>query len=188
MELVIKGKNIVITDALKDYAREKLGRVTHFMEDIRQAHVELTVIRNPSVSENQIVEVTLHANGTLIRGEEASTDMYASIDLVSDKIARQLKRHKQRLEDRRHARTKTVAVVAEEAAIEPTQVDEAPQIVRIRDAVMMDLTPEDAAYQLDLSGKDFLTFHNRLTGQFAVLYHRRDGNYGLIEPSQHPQP
>ncbi|MBM3266175.1 MAG: ribosome-associated translation inhibitor RaiA [Candidatus Sericytochromatia bacterium] len=185
MELVIKGKNIEITDSLRDYAAKKLGRITKSASDsVQSAHVELTVIKNPSVAENQVVEVTLFANGNVIRGEEASDSMYASIDLVSDKIERQLKRYKKRLEDRRHHRTKTsMAVVTEEEAAEITTEEEAPQIVKARDYELKPLAPEDAAYHLDLSGKDFLVFLNRNTDQVSVIYHRRDGNYGLIEPN-----
>ncbi|MBM3274091.1 MAG: ribosome-associated translation inhibitor RaiA, partial [Candidatus Sericytochromatia bacterium] len=83
MELVIKGKNIEITESLRDYAAKKLGRITKTADSVQSAHVELTVIKNPSVAENQVVEVTLFANGNVIRGEEASDSMYASIDLVS---------------------------------------------------------------------------------------------------------
>lgn len=183
MELVIKGKNIDITESLRDYAAKKLGRITKNTDGIQSAHVELTVIKNPSVAENQVVEVTLFANGNVIRGEEASDSMYASIDLVSDKIERQLKRYKQRLEDRRHNRQKTsMAVVTEEQATEITTDEEAPQIVKIRNYELKPMAPEDAAYQLDISGNDFLVFFNRNTDAVSVIYHRRDGNYGLIEP------
>lgn len=185
MELVIKGKNIDVTDALRDYAHKKLGRITKHVDGILSTQIELSVIKNPSVSENQVVEVTLFASGTVIRGEEASDSMYASIDLVSDKIERQLQRHKKRMEDRRHNRTKTaLAIVPEEAAVEVTTEEEAPQIVKVRNYELKPMAPEDAAYQLDLSGKDFLVFINRLTDLVSVIYHRRDGNYGLIEPNQ----
>ncbi|MBU6428386.1 MAG: ribosome-associated translation inhibitor RaiA [Cyanobacteria bacterium REEB65] len=184
MELVITGKNIDVTDSLRKYASEKLQRITKHVDGILSTQVELSVIKNPSVSDNQVVEVKLVANGTVIRGEEASDGMYKSIDLVSDKIERQVRRHKQRMEDRRHHRTKTaLAVVPEEAAREITTEEEAPQIVKQRQEVKP-LAPEDAAYQLDLSGKDFMIFLNRDTGAMAVIYHRRDGNYGLIEPAR----
>jgi putative sigma-54 modulation protein len=183
MELVIKGKNIELTESLRDYAAKKLGRITKHVDGIRSTQVELSVIKNPSVADNQVVEVTLFANGNVIRGEEASDSMYASIDLVSDKIERQLRRHKQRLEDRRHHRQKTaLAVVSEEEAIEVASESESPQIVRVRSYELKPMAPEDAAYQLDLSGKDFLVFVNRDNDQVSVIYHRRDGNYGLIEP------
>ena len=184
MELVITGKGIDITDALRKYAADKLNRITRNVDGILSTQVEFSIIKNPSVSDNQVVEVKLVAGGTIIRGEEASDGMYKSIDLVSDKIERQIRRHKQRLEDRRHNRTKTaLAIVPEEAAREVTTAEEALQIVKQRYEVKP-LAPEDAAYQLDLSGKDFLVFHNRETEKTAVIYHRRDGNYGLIEPGQ----
>ncbi len=184
MELVITGKNIDVTDALRKYAADKLVRITRNIDGILSTQVELSVIKNPSVSDNQVVEVKLVANGTVIRGEEASDGMYKSIDLVSDKIERQIRRHKQRLEERRRERTKTaMAIVPEEAAKEITSAEEAPQIVRQQYEVKP-LAPEDAAYQLDLSGKDFLVFLDRATEKVAVIYHRRDGNYGLIEPGQ----
>lgn len=184
MELVITGKGIDVTEALRKYAADKLNRITRNVDGILSTQVEFSVIRNPSVSENQVVEVKLVAGGTVIRGEEASDGMYKSIDLVSDKIERQIRRHKQRLEDRRHNRTKTaLAIVPEEAAREVTSAEEAPQIVR-QGYEARPFAPEDAAYQLDLSGKDFMVFFNRETEALSVIYHRRDGNYGLIEPSR----
>ncbi|MBI6545806.1 MAG: ribosome-associated translation inhibitor RaiA [Cyanobacteria bacterium NC_groundwater_1444_Ag_S-0.65um_54_12] len=184
MELVIKGKNLDVTDSLREYATRKLGRLTRSIDGIMSAQVELSVIKNPSVADNQIVEVTLMAGGTVIRGEDASNSMYASIDQVSDKIERQLRRLKQRMEDRRHHRTKTsVAVVSEEEAAEVFPETESPQIIKLPSCELKPMAPEDAAYQLDLSGKDFLVFINRHTEAVAVIYHRRDGNYGLIEPT-----
>jgi len=92
MDLVIKGKNMDVTEPLRDYAQQKLSRITKILDDIIDTQVEFNVIKNKSVQNNQIVQVTLHLSGGVIRAEEAKDNMYAAIDLVTDKIERQLRR------------------------------------------------------------------------------------------------
>lgn len=186
MELVVKGKNIDVTDSLRDYAQKKLGRVTKHVDGILETRVEFSVIKNPSVSENQIVEVTLIANGTVIRGEESSDNMYASIDLVSDKIERQIRRYQQRTNKRvrewgHHPPKTSVALAPEESYTEEEETGP-PEIVRVKSFEVKPMTPDEASHQMELLGHNFFVFINQETNRVAVMYHRRDGNYGLIEP------
>ncbi|MFN3431531.1 MAG: ribosome hibernation-promoting factor, HPF/YfiA family [Candidatus Sericytochromatia bacterium] len=189
MDLVIKGKNMDVTDSLRDYAQQKLGRITKILDGIIDAQVEFNVIKNKRVANDQIVEVTLHLSGGVIRAEEAKDNMYAAIDLVTDKVERQLKRFKGKHNS--YDRTKTSSGVLEIELEVPVTVvnaeefeeerDDA-QIVRNKQIEVNPMSPEEAARQLEMLGHDFYVFRNSESKEVNVLYHRRDGHYGLIEP------
>jgi putative sigma-54 modulation protein len=189
MELVVKGKNLDVTDALRDYASQKLSRITRYFDGIIDAQVGLNVIKNKSVHNNQIVEVTLHLSGGVIRAEESKDNMYAAIDLVTDKIERQLNRFKSKHHGN-FERTKTSAGVMEELELPVTLVsveefeeeNENPQIVRNKKVPITTMAPQEAARQMEMLGHDFFVFRSDADGQINILYHRRDGHYGLIEP------
>ncbi len=191
MDMVIKGKNVDLTDALREYAQQKLGRVTKFFDGIIDVSVALNVIKNKSVHNNQIVEVTLHLSGGVIRAEEAKDNMYAAIDLVTDKIERQLRRFKGK-HHTNFERTKTSSGVLEMvqsvAVVEPEQFEEesdTPQIVRNKSFEIKPMDAEEAARQMEMLGHDFFVYLNPESNRVNVLYHRRDGHYGLIEPIVH---
>ncbi|HBN07906.1 MAG TPA: ribosome-associated translation inhibitor RaiA [Cyanobacteria bacterium UBA8530] len=184
MDLVVKGKNIDVTDSLRDYAQKKLGRITKNIQGVIETQVELSVIKNKSVPDNQIAEVTLIANGTVIRGVETTDNMYASIDLVSDKIERQLRKYHDKLHAKNN-RTKVSEVIMEEMASLETATEEAPfvpQIVRLKSFELKPMGPEEAAHQMEMLGHTFYLFLNQETNAVNVVYHRKDGNFGLIEP------
>jgi putative sigma-54 modulation protein len=190
MDLVIKGKNMDVTESLRDYAQQKLSRITKIFDSIIDAQVEFNVIKNKSVQNDQIVEVTLHLSGGVIRAEEAKDNMYAAIDLVTDKVERQLRRFK----GKHHSnfeRTKTSSGVLELELEAPVQVvtpeefeeeSEYSQIVRNKQISVQPMTAEEAARQMEMLGHDFFVFRNTDSKEVNVLYHRRDGHYGLIEP------
>lgn len=189
MDLVIRGKNMDVTDSLRDYAQQKLGRITKILDGIIDAQVEFNVIKNKRVANDQIVEVTLHLSGGVIRAEEAKDNMYAAIDLVTDKVERQLKRFKGKHNS--YDRTKTSSGVLEiELEVPVTVVSaeefeeerEEAQIVRNKQIEVNAMSPEEAARQLEMLGHDFYVFRNSESKEVNVLYHRRDGHYGLIEP------
>lgn len=186
MELVITGHRVDVTEALRDYAEKKIGKVTRNVEGVIETQIELSVNRNPSVPDNQIVEVTLIAKGTVIRAEESSENMYASLDLVADKIERQIRRYRQKLNGHdRHHRQKTASIAAEPlgAVTEAEEEEIHREIIPTRSFPVRVMSPDDAAAQLDILGHNFLMFVNQFTEQVNVVYHRKDGNYGLIEPS-----
>lgn len=184
MELVITGHHVEVTDALRDYAEKKIGRVTRNVDGVRETQVEFSINRNPSVTDCQIVEVTLFAKGTVLRAEEASASMYASLDQVADKLERQIRKYRQKLSGHdRHHRQKTAVVVAEEAAVVEAPEEFPREIVPSKSFPVTSMSPDDAAAQMDLLGHDFFMFINKFTEQVNVIYHRKDGNYGLIEPS-----
>lgn len=189
MELVIRGKNMDVTESLRDYAQQKVSRITKIFDNIIDAQVEFNVIKNKSVQNDQIVEVTLHLSGGVIRAEEAKDNMYAAIDLVTDKVERQLRRFKGKQNN--FDRTKTSSGVMELELETPVTVvtpeefeeeREEPQIVRNKQIEVGAMTPEEAARQMEMLGHTFYVFRNEETNTVNVLYHRRDGHYGLIEP------
>jgi putative sigma-54 modulation protein len=188
MDLLIRGKNVDVTESLRDYAHQKLGRITKILDGIIDAQVGFNVIKNKSVHNNQIVEVTLHLSGGVIRAEEAKDNMYAAIDLVTDKLERQLRRFKGK-HHTNFERVKTSGGVLElepPAAIvsaeEFEEESDTPQIVRNKSFEVKQMDPGEAARQMELLGHNFFVFLNAENDKLNVLYHRRDGHYGLIEP------
>lgn len=191
MHVTVTGRNIDLTPALKDYLIEKLKRAQKHFDQPLDATALLSVAKNPSIANNQTAEVTLKVNGTVIRGEESTENMYASIDLVADKIERQLRKYKtrywQRVTKGRADAPVPFDVGTEEDddfAVEKAITFEPirPKIVRSKKFPLKPMKPEEAASHMDLLGHDFFMFINSETGQVNTVYHRRDGNYGLIEP------
>ncbi len=188
MKLLVHGKNIEITASIHDYVDRRLeNAVKHFQGLASKIDVHLSVARNQRISEKHIAEVTVTANGKIIRAQECSTSLYASIDLVADKISRQLRKYKERhLHKVTHARAKTGTAVAEK--IVPTTLvgDREPQlpaaVVRAKYFAMPPMSLEEALEQLHLVDHDFYVFCNRETAEINVIYKRKHGGYGAIQP------
>jgi putative sigma-54 modulation protein len=189
VKLTVKGRNINLSDALTAYADEKIGRLGRYLADGARCDLELSTEKNPSIADNQVAEVTIFTKGPVIRAREASPDMYASIDLVADKLERQVKRYRGKLVARSHP-THREAMAAQgfqlpEPEEEAAAAGEAvPRIVKVKQFVAKPMTPEEATLQLELVGHDFFVFTNSESQDTAVVYRRRDGDYGLIEPRQ----
>ncbi len=187
MLVTVKGKNVEVTDALKRYAEKKVQKLEKYFKDIKEAQVIQSVQRNW-----HIVEVQLEGDGILLRGEERTDDMYASIDLVVEKLERRVQRFKGKLygkatikgpRERAAERDLTTAAAAGMESLEEEPVeDTAPTIVRMKRFAFKPMTPEDAATQMELLHHDFFVFLNSTTESINVVYRRKDGNYGLIEP------
>src|SRR3712207_2167802 len=190
MDVTVKGRNVSVTGALERHAREKVERVARFFDDERsvsRAEVELIHERNPAISAPEVADATLFINGTVLKAREASGDMYASIDLMAHKLERQVKRYRGRQLDRWHGQRERHA--AEEAR-QPVVVEEADEIeariVRTKQFQMKPMSAEEAALQMELLAHDFFVFTSAETGDINVVYRRRDGDYGLIEPAKEP--
>jgi putative sigma-54 modulation protein len=188
MKLVIQGKNIEITDAIKEYVEQKIEKaVSHFQSLTTEVDVHLSVARNPRISPKQTAEVTIYANGSVIRAEESSENLYASIDLVADKIARQLRKYKEKRHDKTHT-PKTGTMVEQQPIVEDLIGDRTPElptdvVVRSKYFAMPPMTVDDALEQLQLIDHDFYMFRNTETNEINVIYERkRHGGYGLIQP------
>lgn len=168
------GRNIDVTDAMRTYAEDKLERLERFSDQIVDAKVVMSY-NERIAGEPAKVEVQVNVPNGIVRAEEGGRDHYAAIDLVVDKLERQLKKYKGR----------PLAKRTEEKPqpIEPEPEDEGPQIVRTKRHVMRPMAPEDAAMEMDALGHDFYVFRNVDTDDVTVIYLRQDGNYGLIEPA-----
>lgn len=178
MQVAIRGKNIEITGALREYVEKKLGKVERFVDQPMNAQVNLYVERG-----RHIVEVTAGLNGMLLRGEEATGDMYASIDLVADKLEKQVQKYRARL--RRRKDPGVIPEVAAAAVVPETDdfsADLDGKVVKTKRFPVKPLTVEEAILQMDLVSHDFFVFVNSDTSKVNVVYRRRDGDYGLLEP------
>ena len=179
MQITITTRNIEITEALRHYAEEKIARLQKFVDQITSAHIILSVEKH-----RQIAEVTLHVRELTIRGEESSTSLYSAIDLVADKIERQILRYKEKIVEhsgRGLGRSRSREEMAPSEA--ESFSEDGPRIVKSKRFAMKPLSPDDAAVQMDLLGHTFFVFRNARTQEVNVLYRRQDGNYGLIEPT-----
>ncbi len=174
MQLIIKGKNIEVSEYLRHYVEKKIGKLDRYLPTISEARVELSVESAKSAADRQVVQVTLKSRGTIIRAEERSDDIFASVDAVLDKLYRQIIRYKEKLYRRGKRRGEMPPIEYEE---EPPR-----RIVRRKRFQMSPMSEEEAIEQMELLGHDFFVFYNADSGEINVLYRRRDGNYGIIEP------
>ncbi|MGK7902642.1 MAG: ribosome-associated translation inhibitor RaiA [Hormoscilla sp.] len=187
MKLVIQGKNITITDAIREYVEQKIeNAVLHFERLTTEVDVNLSVAHNSRIKADQTAEVTIYANGKVIRSEESSEDLYASIDLVADKIARRLRKYKEKSENKHKKTVKTVEAVEEAPVVSDLMGSRTPslpsEVVRTKYFAMPPMTVEEALEQLQLVGHDFFMFRNAKTGEINVMYERNHGGYGLLMP------
>lgn len=189
MKLVIHGKNIEITEAIREYVNQKVEKaVSHFQNLTTEVDVHLSVAKNPRNNSKQTAEVTIFANGTIIRAEESSENLYASIDLVADKIARQLRKYK----EKRHAQkiqppdTLNEALLEDQPLVEDLIGERTPElpeeVVRTKYFAMPPMTVVEALEQLQLVDHDFYMFRNAETGEINVIYERNHGGYGVLQP------
>jgi putative sigma-54 modulation protein len=191
VKLQVSGKNLDTTEAIVAYAERKLTKLTKHLPDDTRVELQFAVERNPSIADSQVVEATVWTKGPVLRAREGSADMYASIDMLADKLERQVKRYN----DRRHrgrphhgaaGSPGTLPAAREEddgeLELAPVEGPDQPLIVKTKRFNMKPMHPHEAALQLDLVGHEFFVFTSSDTDEVAVLYRRRDGNYGLIEP------
>ncbi|MEC4984250.1 MAG: ribosome-associated translation inhibitor RaiA [Oscillatoria sp. PMC 1068.18] len=188
MKLLIQGNNIVVTDAIRDYVQQKLEKaVQHFENITTKVDVHLSVARNPRISNNQAAEVTVHANGRVIRAQVSSENLYASIDMVADKIARQLRKYKEKhLYNKTHTQPKTGEMVEGEPVAGDIIGDREPQlpdeVVRMKYFAMPPMSIQEALEHLQLVDHDFYMFCNQETNEINVIYQRNHGGYGVLQP------
>jgi putative sigma-54 modulation protein len=195
MKLVIQGKNIEITDAIRSYVDQKITKaVNHFKHLTNEVDVNLSVAKNARVTPKQTAEVTLYINGAIVRAEESSENLYASIDLVANKITRQLRKYKEKRQGRNFPSVKpNDGLVSSEApTADVSQLlaksPELPEaVVRTKYFSMPPMTIQEALEQLELVDHDFYMFMNADTGEINVVYERNHGGYGLLQPRRSNQ-
>lgn len=186
MKIIIHGKNVEVTDALRNYVEEKLGRSEKYSRHIMEMNVELSVAKNPRIKNNQQVAVTTSVNGLMLRAEESSVNMYAAIDLVADKLERQLKKY----ENKRNNRQSQVKMsVAMSGPLDPSVVEEdgaGKRRIRNERLAIKPMSAEEAAAQMELMNYNFLLFKNQDTQALNIIYRLDDKNheYGLIIPDE----
>ena len=173
MRYMMYGKNIEVTEGLKTAVEEKIGKLERYFTPDTEVHVTFSVEKD-----NQKIEITIPMKGTIVRAEQVSSDMYASIDMVEEIIERQLRKYKNKLIDQKQsAESFSKAFAAEEAA-----EDEEIKIVRTKRFAVKPMDVEEACIQMELLGHNFFVFRNAETDEVNVVYKRKGNTYGLIEP------
>ncbi|MDK2820469.1 MAG: putative sigma-54 modulation protein [Clostridia bacterium] len=173
VELILRGKNLKVTQALRQYIEKRLAKIERLVEGINVVQVNLSVTK-----EKHVIEVTIPLNGYILRGEEATNDMYTSIDLVVEKLERQIAKYKTKLNKK--IKSGTIKDLPTENP--PEKDDEEPRLIRTKRFPVKPMPLEEAILQMNLLGHNFFVFSNAETEEVNVLYKRKDGNYGLIEP------
>lgn len=173
MRIIISGRNIVVTEALKEKIYKKLAKFEKFFGENSEAHATLSVEKG-----RHIFEVTIPFNGIILRGEEATDDMYMSIDNVIEKLERQVRKQKTKLERRMKEYNLRFDTLFDDI---PDTDEEELKIVKTKRFTIKPMPAEEAAMQMELLGHSFFVFSNSETEEVNVIYKRKDGNYGLIE-------
>ena len=183
MRYTISGKNINITPGLKDAVESKLGKLERYFSPDTEVQVTLSVEKG-----RQKIEVTIPVKGSIIRAEQDSSDMYVSVDLVEEIIERQLRKYKNKLVARNQGHPTSYAPSGNSFrkeffdSEEETTEDDEVRIVRTKKFGIKPMFPEDACVQMELLGHNFFVFSNAETDEVNVVYKRKDGSFGLIEP------
>lgn len=173
MKYIIIGKNIEVTPGLKTAVEDKIGKLEKYFTEETEAHITLSVEKD-----RQKIEVTIPVKGNIIRSEQVSNDMYVSIDLVEEIIERQLKKYKNKLVDKKQASGNFRQEYIDKEFMDEEDV----KIIRTKKFDIKPMYPEDACVQMELLGHNFFVFCNAETDQVNVVYKRKGGTYGLIEP------
>lgn len=186
MQLILKGKNVEITDWLRQYVEKKVNKLDRYLPGIHEARVELSVQKTRSSQDRQVAQLTVRSNGAILRAEERTDDMFAAIDAVVDKMHRQIARYKGKRIDRWQGQRPNrgeveLPPVGEEVLEELAEAQER-RIVRVKRFAVSPMDEGEAIEQMELLEHDFFVFFNPNSGLLNVLYRRKDGNYGLLEP------
>ena len=192
MRILIHGKNLELTRALKEYTEAKIEKATHHYKDIvKEADIHLSIEKNPRVS-FQIAEVTIFANGTVIRAEEKTENLYSSIDLVSNKLCRKLRKYKERNNKSIHknylkdkdsyiAKREDSDFLIKDLFQQRREANLTEPSIKNKYFEMNPISIEEAREQLDLIDHDFYVFRNKKNNELKVIYKRNHGGYGLIQ-------
>lgn len=172
MNIIINGRHLEITPALKSYAEKKISKISRYLSNVSEAIVTISVEKY-----RHKVEVLLKVNGVLIQAEGVTGEVYSSIDEVVEKLERQIKKYKEKLVSHRKSENKSVLLQSEK-----TEKSETGRIIKNKKFELRPMSPDEAVMQMELLDKDFFVFTNDNSGEINVIYRRKDGNYGLIEP------
>jgi putative sigma-54 modulation protein len=178
MEITVTFRRMEPAESLRLYAVEKLSKIKKYLDSPFEAHIVLEVEKF-----RHMADVTLSMDGTWIKAIEETSDMYSAIDQVMDKIEKQVKRHRSKIKDRRGETMRGGEALEGNLAVQtPIPLSEEP-VITVEKLAAKPMDPEEAAMQLSISAQDFLVFRNSRSREINVIYRRRDGNLGLIEPA-----
>ncbi len=192
MKILIHGKNLELTEALKKYTEAKIEKATHHYKDIvKEVDIHLSIEKNPRVS-FQTAEVTIFANGTIIRAEEKTENLYSSIDLVSNKLCRKLRKYKERHNKKLHNnlvknKNSYSNAIEKSDSIDKNIFNEEREVrlpepsIKKKYFEMIPISLEEARKQLDFIDHEFYVFRNKVNNELQVIYKRNHGGYGLIQ-------
>ena len=177
MELQITGKNIDLSSAVRRYIERKLGKLSRFLPNITESKVEIFKEKTKSPQQRFVVQVTIDSGGTLLRGEERGEDLFTAIDKVATVMGRQIEHYKGKLYEKGRGSSLARSEFSEEIETQPPQ-----RVVKVKRFAVKPMSVAEATDQMELLGHDFFLFFNDDTEKINLLYRRKDGNYGLIEP------
>lgn len=183
MDVVIRGKNVKVSEPLRTAATEHLAKLDRFANGFARAEVDFSEERNPRIADNQRCEVLVHVKGHLLKAHASAPEPFAALYAVCDKVEHQVKRLKDKRVDRTHPRRIRTQRV-EMPLLDDEEDQEEPQparIVKTKEFTIKPMSAEEAVLQMDLLGHDFFLFTSSDSGRAAVIYRRNDGNFGLIE-------
>jgi putative sigma-54 modulation protein len=184
-QMVVKGKNIEISEPLHSYVEKKLSKLDRHFDGITAMTVELSAEPRKSSNNGQVVQVTMQVNGQILRAEEASADMFMAVDSVVEKLERSIERYKSKLhrkDDIRKSRREEARNVEMAPVMTDAEISEDTGITHTKHFPIKPMSPREATEQMELLGHDFYLFYNEDTTNVSVVYKRRNGTYGLLIP------
>lgn len=186
MQLLVQGRNVEITDWVREYVNKKVGKLERFLPQVSDARVELTHNATRAAEDRYTAQVTMWSHGQILRAEESTSDILASIDATVDKLSHQIRRFKGRRTQNRRRMAAAVNAEAELAAMVvddvPDEDEEMGHIIRRKEFALEPMDEEEALAQMELLGHDFFVYYDVTVREVNVVYRRRDGQYGLLQP------
>lgn len=190
MEYIVKARNFELNEKIRDYSEKKIkSKIEKLLERTTKTEVKFVLEKNPRITENNRVEVTAFASGAVIRVTDTGTDVFAAIDKVSSKLERQIKKYREKRIRKGRKNHNAPDITASDirkigsADLEDIEEEISRSIVKTKTFMLKPTSPEEAVMQMEFLGHDFFVFINSETDRTAVVYRRKDQNYGLIEPT-----
>ncbi len=187
MDFIIRSRNIELDDKIKSYTEKKIkNKIDKILDKVIKLEVKFIFEKNPRINLNNVAEVTVFTSGSVIRATDSGGDVFEAVDKVNNKLERLIKKYKDKLVDKArksNARKEAGEVEKIDRKIGDTEDKIRKSIVKTKTFALKPIPPEEAVLQMEMLGHDFFVFINSETERTAVVYRRKDKNYGLIEPS-----
>lgn len=188
MQLTVHGRNVEVTELIHNYVDKRVNRLERYLPQMKEIRAELTQRETRSNNDRYTAQITVWADGQILRAEESTSDIFASIDTAIDKMAKQVRRFKGRRYGSKRRASAAVSMEAEmtDPIVQPSEEEvetAAGQILRRKEFIVEPMNEEEALEQMELLGHDFFIFFNPEVNAINVIYRRRDENYGLLQPS-----